>query len=102
MFAGDLLEEGAPPSFGDSYPLDWGPTVASLPPAEVIVPGHGDVIGDPFRQAQTRELYAVAELAREGHHGRKPISEQINAGPYPRPTMEAALVRAYAQLDGDL
>jgi len=27
MFAGDLLEEGAPPSFGDSFPLEWPATV---------------------------------------------------------------------------
>ncbi|MDJ0664990.1 MAG: MBL fold metallo-hydrolase [Acidimicrobiia bacterium] len=102
MFAGDLLEEGAPPSFGDSYPLDWGRTLTTLPNAELIVPGHGDVVGARFRQTQTQEIQAVAELAKDGHRGGKPFAELINDGPYPGPTMEAALGRAYAQLDGDL
>ena len=102
VFAGDLLEEGAPPSFGDSYPLNWAPTLTNLPPAEVIVPGHGDVVDAPFRQAQTGELRAVAELAREGHRSGKPVAELTDDGAYPPPTMEAALKRAYAQLDGQL
>ena len=29
-FAGDLVEEGAPPAFGDSYPLDWPVTLDTL------------------------------------------------------------------------
>ena len=32
LFAGDLLEEGAPPSFGDSYPLEWPATVERMLP----------------------------------------------------------------------
>jgi len=102
VFAGDLLEEGAPPSFGDSYPLDWAPTLADLPPAKVIVPGHGDVVDTDFRQAQTREIHAVADLARKGHGSGKPVAELLGDGPYPPSTMEAALRRAYAQLDGEL
>ena len=44
MFAGDLLENGAVPSFGDSYPLDWPATVDGLTPLveRIAVPGHGD------------------------------------------------------------
>ncbi len=30
LFAGDLLENGAPPSFGDAYPLAWPETGARL------------------------------------------------------------------------
>ena len=30
LVAGDLVEEGAPPSFDDSYPLEWPDTVAAL------------------------------------------------------------------------
>ena len=44
IFAGDLLEEGAPPSFGDSYPLDWGSTLAAIDLEAIVVPGHGDVV----------------------------------------------------------
>ncbi len=44
LFAGDLLENGAVPWFGDGYPLDWPETalrVAELA-VGVVVPGHGD------------------------------------------------------------
>jgi len=30
IFAGDLLEEGAPPSFGDAFPLEWPATLGHL------------------------------------------------------------------------
>ena len=48
VFAGDLLEESAPPAFGDDcFPLEW-PATAGAVVAEggaVYVPGHGDVMG---------------------------------------------------------
>jgi len=46
MFAGDLVEEGGPPNFGDSYPREWVDTlrvVADLVTGPVV-PGHGDVV----------------------------------------------------------
>ena len=54
LFAGDLLENGAVPSFGDAYPLDWPETafrVAELAQG-VVVPGHGDHggAGSPTRR----------------------------------------------------
>ena len=36
-FAGDLIEEGAPPSFGDSFPISWFDTVGRLA-AEAAAP----------------------------------------------------------------
>ena len=30
MFAGDLVENGAPPYFGDGYPLDWPETASRV------------------------------------------------------------------------
>ena len=49
-FAGDLVEEGAPPQFGDAYPRDWLATLDSLADhvRGTVVPGHGDVVDHEF------------------------------------------------------
>ena len=36
LFAGDLLENGATPSFGDSYPLEWPATARALDRKSVV------------------------------------------------------------------
>ena len=58
LFAGDLLENGAVPWFGDGYPLDWPATalrVAELATG-VVVPGHGDHAGRAFAEDQAAAL----------------------------------------------
>lgn len=102
LFAGDLIEEGAPPSFGDSYPLDWGATVGAIGHRDTIVPGHGDVADKGFLSAQHGELAAVADIARHGHREGMAIEHLVALGPYPPETMQIALSRAYAQLSGEL
>ncbi len=102
LFAGDLLEEGAPPSFGDSYPLDWPDTVGDIWHRPTVVPGHGDVVDKRYLSDQRDELKAVAELARYGHREGADIARIIDRGPYPPATMESALTRAYAQLNNEL
>lgn len=70
VLAGDLVEEGAPPQFGDAYPLDWPATLDALlkaTDAAVVVPGHGDVVDRRFVEAQ-RSL--LAELVRRSADGR--------------------------------
>ena len=101
LFAGDLIEEGAPPAFGDSYPLDWGETLDSIMLEPTVVPGHGDVVDAAFFAAQQAEIEAIAEIAREGHNDGAPIEELTTSGPYPPKTMQAAISRAYLQLDGE-
>jgi glyoxylase-like metal-dependent hydrolase (beta-lactamase superfamily II) len=66
LFAGDLLEGGAVPSFGDSYPLEWPATVDRLLPLveRIAVPGHGDPGGPDWVAEQAAALYAVADLGR--------------------------------------
>ncbi|MFP5023329.1 MBL fold metallo-hydrolase [Pseudonocardia phyllosphaerae] len=59
LFAGDLLENGAPPSYGpDAYPSCWPDAVAALlaRPAGVFVPGHGDPMTRAEATAQHAEL----------------------------------------------
>ncbi|WP_027931736.1 MBL fold metallo-hydrolase [Amycolatopsis thermoflava] len=59
LFAGDLVEQGAPPSIGpDAYPARWPSALdrlLALDPA-TIVPGHGDPVGPDFVAAQRDEL----------------------------------------------
>lgn len=79
-FAGDLIEEGAPPSFGDSYPDDWITTLDALmddlPP--IVVPGHGDVVDVDFVRTQRDQIAAAIRNLREGA-GSAPWSEAVMA-----------------------
>ena len=61
-FFGDLIEEGAPPNFGDSHPVAWPLTLrlASEALPSTIVPGHGDV-ATTLEEMQHR-------LARDRHY----------------------------------
>ncbi len=58
LFAGDLIEVGAPPSFGDSFPLEWIETLERMTPlcGGPVVPGHGDVVDRAFVESQTYEI----------------------------------------------
>lgn len=64
--AGDLVEQGAPPSFGDAFPLDWPATLTDLLPRlpPLVVPGHGDVVDPDFVAMQRDQLQEVADTAR--------------------------------------
>ena len=77
VFAGDLVEQGAPPDLGDAVVAEWPATLdalLALQPA-VVVPGHGDPVDPAFVAAQRAELAEVAALhaavaagrARHGH-----------------------------------
>lgn len=100
VFAGDLLEEGAPPDFADSFPLDWPATLGALLPrlGALVVPGHGGLLhrDDALEQAA---LHAeVARAARAAHAEGVPVDRAASALPLPRATAEVALRRAYRQL----
>jgi glyoxylase-like metal-dependent hydrolase (beta-lactamase superfamily II) len=64
-FAGDLVEQGAPPSFDDSFPLEWPATLKALLPrlGAVVVPGHGDVVDPDFVASQLTDIAEVADVA---------------------------------------
>lgn len=65
LFTGDLVEQGGPPNFEDSYPLDWPGTAAALLPLATgaVVPGHGDVVDRDFVECQAGDLQSVADRA---------------------------------------
>ncbi len=63
LFAGDLVEEGAPPQFGDAFPAEWLETLARLiaRSPETIVPGHGDIVGVGFVETQREQIARAIE-----------------------------------------
>jgi glyoxylase-like metal-dependent hydrolase (beta-lactamase superfamily II) len=65
-FVGDLVEQGAPPSFDDAYPLEWPATLDALleRAGSVIVPGHGDVVDAEFVSRQRVDIAEVSQVAR--------------------------------------
>jgi glyoxylase-like metal-dependent hydrolase (beta-lactamase superfamily II) len=107
LFAGDLLEGGAPPWFGDGFPLDWPETASRLLELvrAAVVPGHGDVGDRRFVEDQLAALLAVAELGRRVHRGELTLAEAIDAGPFEGFRAGASrepIERALAQLRGEL
>ncbi len=59
VFAGDLVEQGAPPSIGpDSLPAAWPATLTALLALRprIVVPGHGDPVDAGFVARQRVDL----------------------------------------------
>ena len=104
LFAGDLIENGAPPSFGDGYPIDWPATVERLLPLATgaVVPGHGAVGDRAFVESSSRRSAASPTLARQVHAGSLTIEAAIAASPFGPRTPRDAFERALAQLRGEL
>jgi glyoxylase-like metal-dependent hydrolase (beta-lactamase superfamily II) len=71
LFAGDLVEEGAPPAMEDAFPLEWPATLTAVLGLVrgPVVPGHGDVVDAAFVAGQRDELAALAEWLRGGSVG---------------------------------
>lgn len=63
LFAGDLVEEGAPPAMDDAFPLEWPATLTAVLGLVrgPVVPGHGDVVDAGFVAGQRDELAALAD-----------------------------------------
>ena len=75
VFAGDLVEQGAPPAFEDAHPAEWPATLGRLHALArgPVVPGHGEVVDADFVGAQREELLAVLSAVRAG---------RLDDGPY--------------------
>jgi glyoxylase-like metal-dependent hydrolase (beta-lactamase superfamily II) len=95
VFAGDLVEEGAPPAFDDAYPIEWVATLGALLPllGGPVVPGHGAVVGAAFVAEQRDLLERVTEVARTDAATVEGLADDVAA---------TALTRARAELIGDL
>jgi glyoxylase-like metal-dependent hydrolase (beta-lactamase superfamily II) len=104
LFAGDLLEEGATPNFGDGYPIDWPVTIERLLPlaSGLLVPGHGAVGDRSFVERQLEAFRAVAAVARRLDAGELDREAAIASMPFDEASSAEPLDRALAQLRGDL
>ncbi|HYO45040.1 MAG TPA: MBL fold metallo-hydrolase [Candidatus Limnocylindrales bacterium] len=106
LCAGDLVENGATPYFGDGFPMDWPATAEALRamtgPATVVVPGHGDPAGRAFVEGQLAAFRAIAALATRVHARELDLAAAIAAAPYPAAAAREPLERALAQLRGEL
>jgi glyoxylase-like metal-dependent hydrolase (beta-lactamase superfamily II) len=106
LCAGDLLENGAPPWFGDGFPMDWPATaerlLAMTGERTVVVPGHGAHAGTAFVEASLEQFRAIAALARRVRGGELDLEAALAAAPWPGEPSREPLERALAQLRGEL
>jgi glyoxylase-like metal-dependent hydrolase (beta-lactamase superfamily II) len=106
LCAGDLLENGATPWYGDAFPLDWVDTAEALlglvGADTVVVPGHGDHGGRSFVESQLAGFRAVADAGRRVHAGDAAIEDVLSLVPYPAADARLPVERAVAQLRGEL
>jgi glyoxylase-like metal-dependent hydrolase (beta-lactamase superfamily II) len=95
VFAGDLVEDGAPPAFEDAFPIEWVATLGALLPllGGPVVPGHGDVVDAAFVAEQRALLERVAAVAR---------SDAATVAGLPDDVATLALTRARAELIGEV
>jgi len=105
-FVGDLIEESAPPSYGeDSFPLEWPDTinrVIGLLSGECkVVPGHGAVVDAEFVRDQAGDLGAVANTISDLHHAGTPLEKALTHTedwPWPLEKLQDAIKRGYESL----
>ena len=95
LFAGDIVEQGEVPFYGDGYPFEWPETAAALarmvdPLTGVLVPGHGDHRGRPFADGQAASIAALADLARRVHAGVVSLDQAVAAHPFPESPVDRA------------
>jgi glyoxylase-like metal-dependent hydrolase (beta-lactamase superfamily II) len=95
LFAGDLLEQGAPPSYSAAYPIEWPQAVEYLLSwkPKVVVPGHGEPGDYWWARAQARDLAEVARLCAEVAQGFLTEEEAVEHGPFGPDSMRESLAR---------
>jgi glyoxylase-like metal-dependent hydrolase (beta-lactamase superfamily II) len=102
LFAGDLIEESAPPSFDDSFPLEWPDALSRLVAlaSGPVIPGHGATVDTAFVAAQQRNLSLVAELALERHATGMTVPQAAAAGgPFSVEVLHTAFARVWPALE---
>lgn len=106
FFVGDLLEESAPPSYGeDSFPLEWPDTIQAvvgmMPQSVQIVPGHGAVVDLEFAHDQAIDLGRVANTISALHHAGTSLEDALKSSedwPWPVDKLQDAIRRGYQVL----
>jgi glyoxylase-like metal-dependent hydrolase (beta-lactamase superfamily II) len=105
VLAGDLVEQGSSPGFGeDCFPMEWPLTLDTVlglsTRSTVVVPGHGAVVDREFVEQQRNEIGIVAETIRDLATRGVPVGDALAAAdwPYPREALARAVVRGYQHL----
>jgi glyoxylase-like metal-dependent hydrolase (beta-lactamase superfamily II) len=85
VFAGDLVEQGAPPDMEDAIVPEWPATLDALLALDpgTVVPGHGDPVDPGFVAAQRAELAEIAALHAAVASGSLSVAEAARRSPYP-------------------
>jgi glyoxylase-like metal-dependent hydrolase (beta-lactamase superfamily II) len=106
LCAGDLLENGAPPYFGDGYPMEWPATADAIlgltGDRTVVVPGHGAHAGRAFVETSLQVFRDVAALAVRMAAGELDLAAAMASAPWPGEASREPLERALAQVRGEL
>lgn len=95
LFAGDLFEAGADPSFSDAHPQQWAAVadyLLSWKPQHVV-PGHGDPQDYWWARRQARDFAEAARLAHEVRTGLITADEAAAHAPFSEATMRTVIAR---------
>ncbi|MFT4085521.1 MAG: MBL fold metallo-hydrolase [Nocardioides sp.] len=107
LHAGDLLEESAPPVYGDDcFPLEWPETVTAIlrmsGPSTAVIPGHGVPADRAWTESQHADIAIVAQNLRDLVADGVPMDRAAQAVNWPWPTDDwrfaGAIRRGYEQL----
>lgn len=96
VFAGDLVEIGAPPSVGpDADPIGWPKALDKLLALRpgTVVPGHGYPADASLVEEQRDELHQLSALFRAVKAGRMTVEKALPHSPYPERTTRPVLER---------
>lgn len=105
LLTGDLVEESAPPAYGeDCWPMEWpialDLAISLMTDETVVVPGHGAVVTLDFVYEQRGLIGVVAETIRDLAGRGVPASQALDQGewPWPQEVLHHAVRRGYEQL----
>lgn len=69
LYVGDLVEQGAHPSFEDSYPEEWADVLRHISALrhryEFLIPGHGTPCSDQFVKTMANTMSTAVKQARQ-------------------------------------
>ena len=102
VFAGDLVEQSAPPWYGeDCFPLEWPGSldvaIGVLTPRTRVVPGHGEVVDLDFVRDQSVDIAHVANTIGGLAYSGVPLESAAAQGDWPwdPERLEHAIRRGY-------
>ncbi|MBD8044444.1 MBL fold metallo-hydrolase [Arthrobacter sp. Sa2BUA2] len=98
LFAGDLVEEGADPNFGDSFPKEWIRTLGKITALEdlyaTVVPGHGKPVTMDFVTTQMNKMRTAVAVTRSAmEQASTDVTKAVPILPYGPEQSRALLTR---------